>query len=74
MIIATATTNASSAFHQHAPCNQAAAPVPAMTGAIALGSVLGRAPSTHCAKLATSVSLARSPSCSTRPAPPTVAH
>ena len=59
MIIATATTNASSAFHQQAASNQAAAPVPAITGAIALGSVRGRAPSTHWAKLATSVSLAR---------------
>src|SRR6185312_2202261 len=53
MIIATATSNASSAFHQHAPCSHAAPPVPAITGAIALGKVRGRAPSTHCAKLAT---------------------
>jgi hypothetical protein len=32
--------------------------VPAITGAIALGNVLGRAPSTHCAKLATGVIVA----------------
>src|SRR6185295_7912279 len=54
MIIATATSNASRAFHQQAACSQAAAPVPAITGATALGSVRGRAPSIHCAKLATS--------------------
>src|ERR1700680_4871395 len=58
MIIVTATSNASSAFHQHAACRQAAAPVPAITGAIALGSVRGRAPSTHWAKLATGVIVA----------------
>ena len=61
MIIATATTSASSAFHQHAASSQAAAPVPAITGAIALGNVRGRAPSTHCAKLATSVIVHASP-------------
>ena len=59
MIIATATSSASSAFHHTAASSQAAAPVPAITGAIALGSVRGRAPSTHCAKLATSVIVAR---------------
>src|ERR1700752_458534 len=53
MISATATTSASSAFHHTAECSHAAAPVPATTGATALGSVRGRAPETHCAKLAT---------------------
>src|SRR5271167_3850648 len=54
MIIATATASASSAFHHTAACSQAAAPVPAITGATAFGSVRGRAPSIHCAKVATS--------------------
>jgi len=36
----------------------AAAPVPAMTGATALGSVRGRAPDIHCAKVATRASSA----------------
>ena len=53
MIIATATASASSAFHQTAACSQAAPPVPAITGAMALGRVRGRAPAIHCAKLAT---------------------
>src|SRR6516165_8412288 len=53
MISATATASASSAFHHTAECSHAAAPVPAMTGATALGNVRGRAPSIHCAKLAT---------------------
>src|SRR5712672_490842 len=56
MISATATASASSAFHHTAACNHAAAPVPAMTGATALGSVRGRAPAIHCAKLATRAS------------------
>jgi len=47
-----------SAFHHTAPSSQAAAPVPAMTGAMAFGRVRGRAPSTHCAKLATGVIIA----------------
>src|ERR1700754_1057632 len=55
MIMPTATSSASSAFHQHASCSQATPPVPAITGATAFGNVRGRAPSTHCAKLATSV-------------------
>src|SRR5690349_17416388 len=59
MISATATSNASSTFHQHAASSQAAPPVPAITGATALGSVRGRAPSTHCAKLATSAIVPR---------------
>lgn len=59
MIKATATSSASSAFHHDAAPSHAAAPVPAITGATALGSVRGRAPSTHSAKLATGVSLAR---------------
>src|SRR6516164_6254569 len=53
MINAIATASASSAFHQTAPCSQAAPPVPAITGAMALGRVRGRAPAIHCAKLAT---------------------
>jgi hypothetical protein len=52
-ISASATASASSAFHQTAACSQAAAPVPAITGAMALGSVRGRAPAIHCARLAT---------------------
>lgn len=58
MIIDTATNSASSAFHHDAAPSHAAAPVPAITGAKALGSVRGRAPSTHWVKLATGVSLA----------------
>ena len=50
--VMTATASASSAFHHTAPPSQAAAPVPAITGAIALGRVRGRAPSIHCARLA----------------------
>src|ERR1700747_1298038 len=56
MISATATASASSAFHHTAEGSQAAAPVPATTGATALGRVRGRAPEIHCAKLATSAS------------------
>src|ERR1700730_4030215 len=56
MISATATASASSAFHHTAECSHAAAPVPAMTGATALGNVRGRAPEIHCAKLATRAS------------------
>src|SRR5215475_15553909 len=56
MISATATASANSAFHHTAECSQAAAPVPATTGATALGSVRGRAPEIHCAKLATRAS------------------
>src|ERR1700722_3465734 len=56
MVSATATASASSAFHHTAECSHAAGPVPAMTGAIALGSVRGRAPGIHCAKLATRAS------------------
>src|SRR5258707_10252334 len=56
MINATATASASIAFHHTAACSHAAAPVPAMTGATALGSVRGRAPAIHCAKLATRAS------------------
>src|ERR1700751_229486 len=56
MINATATASASSAFHHTAECSHAAAPVPATTGATALGSVRGRAPEIHCAKLATKTS------------------
>ena len=52
MINATATSSASRAFHHTAPCSQAAAPVPATTGATALGRVRGRAPSIHCATVA----------------------
>src|ERR1700712_669829 len=51
-----ATASANSAFHQLAECSQAAAPVPATTGATALGSVRGPAPAIHCAKLATRAS------------------
>src|ERR1700744_5756931 len=54
---ASATASASSAFHQTAACSQAAAPVPAITGAMAFGSVRGRAPAIHCARLATRRSL-----------------
>src|SRR6476619_6749826 len=59
MIIATATTSASRALHHTAPSSHAAAPVPAMTGAMAFGRVRGRAPSTHCARLATTAIVAR---------------
>src|ERR1700739_2629751 len=66
MISASATTSASSAFHHTAACSHAAAPVPATTGATALGNVLGRAPEIHWEKLATE------PSCQEAgPAPPT---
>jgi len=53
MIGARAKTRPSSAYNHTAGCAHPAAPVPAMTGATALGSVRGRAPETHCAKLAT---------------------
>src|ERR1700730_5346620 len=56
MISATATASASSAFHNTAARSHAAAPVPARTGATALGNVRGRAPEIHCAKLATRAS------------------
>src|SRR4051794_2387992 len=56
MIRATATASANSAFHHTAECSHAAAPVPAITGDTALGSVRGRAPETHCPKLATTAS------------------
>src|SRR6516165_7535109 len=56
MIRATATASANSAFHHTAACSHAAAPVPATTGATAFGSVRGRAPDTHWAKLATRAS------------------
>src|ERR1700745_3473850 len=56
MISARATASASSAFHHPAESSHAAAPVPATTGATALGSVRGRAPDIPCAKLATQAS------------------
>src|ERR1700744_3316905 len=56
MVSASATTSASNAFHHTAECSHAAAPVPATTGATALGSVRGRAPEIHCPKLATKTS------------------
>src|SRR4029077_3684603 len=59
MIMPTATSSANSAFHHNAASSPPAPPVPAMTGATAFGNVRGRAPSTHCAKLATSVIVPR---------------
>src|SRR3954463_2103817 len=50
--------SASNPFHHTAPSSHAAAPVPAITGATALGNVRGRAPSTHCARVATPVIVA----------------
>src|SRR4051795_10685422 len=49
----TETISASTAASGSNPATPAAAPVPASTGAIAVGSVRGRAPSTHSPTVAT---------------------